>query len=182
MPSPGSCTPEDGSVLKSRWQRQSGSQRPGEARFRSNSRVRNVGRWYSRWKEGEKYWVIIPGSKLHKPNQFPKKKGWSQPLCSRLKMLLTSDVETLTLYRDPLQAAYTWQELWAWWSVSREHTAPKLWVSCEGISMTWTLSLVGVVCECVCVCVCACACAQSCLTLCNPIDCSPLGSWVHGIF
>ena len=25
-------------------------------------------------------------------------------------------------------------------------------------------------------------CAQSCLTLCNPIDCSPAGSSVHGIF
>lgn len=40
-----------------------------------------------------------PGSKLHKPNQFPNKKGWSQPLCSRFKMLFTSDVETLTLHR-----------------------------------------------------------------------------------
>ena len=25
-------------------------------------------------------------------------------------------------------------------------------------------------------------CAQSCLTLCDPMDCSPLGSSVHGIF
>ena len=30
-------------------------------------------------------------------------------------------------------------------------------------------------------CVCVCACAQSCLTLCNPLDCSPPGSSVHGI-
>ena len=29
---------------------------------------------------------------------------------------------------------------------------------------------------------CACVCAQSCPTLCNPVDCSPLGSSVHGIF
>ena len=28
---------------------------------------------------------------------------------------------------------------------------------------------------------CACMCAQSCLILCNPIDCSTLGSSVHGI-
>ena len=32
----------------------------------------------------------------------------------------------------------------------------------------------------VCVCV-VCVCAQSCLTLCNPMDCSPPGSSVHGI-
>ena len=30
-----------------------------------------------------------------------------------------------------------------------------------------------------CVCV---LCAQSCLTLCDPMDCSPPGSFVHGIF
>ena len=33
---------------------------------------------------------------------------------------------------------------------------------------------------CVCVCVCA-KLLQSCLTLCNPMDCSPPGSSVHGI-
>ena len=32
--------------------------------------------------------------------------------------------------------------------------------------------------ECVCVCVCV---AQSCLTLCDSMDCSPPGSSVHGI-
>ena len=39
-------------------------------------------------------------------------------------------------------------------------------------------------CVCVCVCVCVFTCvlvAQSCLTLCNPMDCSPPGSSVHGI-
>ena len=30
-------------------------------------------------------------------------------------------------------------------------------------------------------CVCVCLVAQSCLTLCNPMDCSPSGSSVHGI-
>ena len=30
-------------------------------------------------------------------------------------------------------------------------------------------------------CVCVCVCAQLCLTLCNPMDCSPPGSSVHGI-
>ena len=32
------------------------------------------------------------------------------------------------------------------------------------------------------VCVSACSVAQSCLTLCDPMDCSPPGSSVHGIF
>ena len=32
------------------------------------------------------------------------------------------------------------------------------------------------------VCVCVCSVAQSCLTLCNPTDCSPPGSSFHGIF
>ena len=33
-----------------------------------------------------------------------------------------------------------------------------------------------------CVCVCVCVCVQSCLTLCNPMDCSLPGCSVHGIF
>ena len=41
---------------------------------------------------------------------------------------------------------------------------------------------IGMVCGVVCVCVCVCVCVQSCPTLCNPIDCSPLGSSVHEIF
>ena len=36
------------------------------------------------------------------------------------------------------------------------------------------------VCVCVCVCVCVHLVAQSCLTLCNPMNCSPPGSSVHG--
>ena len=32
-----------------------------------------------------------------------------------------------------------------------------------------------------CVCVCVCSVAKSCLTLCDPMDCSPPGSSVHGI-
>ena len=35
-------------------------------------------------------------------------------------------------------------------------------------------------CPCVCVCVCVLV-TQSCLTICNPMDCSPLGSSVHEI-
>ena len=37
------------------------------------------------------------------------------------------------------------------------------------------------VCVCVCVCVCVLV-AQSCLTLCNPMDCSPPASFVHRIY
>ena len=40
--------------------------------------------------------------------------------------------------------------------------------------------LVNSVCVCVCVCVCVLV-AQSCLTLCDPMDCSLPGSSVHGI-
>ena len=36
-------------------------------------------------------------------------------------------------------------------------------------------------CVCVCVCVCVCLVTQSCPTLCDPMDCSPPGSSVHGI-
>ena len=36
------------------------------------------------------------------------------------------------------------------------------------------------VCVCVYVCVCVCVRAQSCPTHCDPMDCSPLGSSVHG--
>ena len=34
----------------------------------------------------------------------------------------------------------------------------------------------------VCVCVCVCVCVQLTPALCNPVDCSPPGSSVHGIF
>ena len=48
---------------------------------------------------------------------------------------------------------------------------------------TWSLQkLWSSVCVCVCVCVWVHTHAQSCLALCNPMDCSPLASSVHGIF
>ena len=37
-------------------------------------------------------------------------------------------------------------------------------------------------CVCVCVCVCVCTLSRQCLTLCDPMDYSPPGSSVHGIF
>ena len=39
-----------------------------------------------------------------------------------------------------------------------------------------------IVCVCVCVCICVCVHVQLWLTLCDPIDCSPPGSTIHGIF
>ena len=35
---------------------------------------------------------------------------------------------------------------------------------------------------CLCVCVCVFLAVKLCLTLCNPMDCSPRGSFVHGIY
>ena len=43
------------------------------------------------------------------------------------------------------------------------------------------ITLASFVCVCVCVCVCVYSDAQSCPTLCEPMDCSPPGSSVHGI-
>ena len=51
----------------------------------------------------------------------------------------------------------------------------KIWKKHEYIEHTTC------VCVCVCVCVYVCVCAQSCLTLCDPIDCGLAGSSVHGI-
>ena len=50
---------------------------------------------------------------------------------------------------------------------------PDLHVSGRFYSISWTV--------CVCACVCAQLLSQSCPTLCNPMDCSPPGSSVHGI-
>ena len=45
-----------------------------------------------------------------------------------------------------------------------------------------TLSLILSLCVCVCVCVSMCMLiTQLCPILCEPMDCSPLGSFVHGI-
>ena len=46
--------------------------------------------------------------------------------------------------------------------------------------LTQTALLAPALCVCVCVCVCVLA-AQSCPTLCDPVDCSPPDSSVHGI-
>ena len=52
-----------------------------------------------------------------------------------------------------------------------------------GMPIEWVLKKYMSVCVCVCVCVCSCAHAQllSCIQLCDPMDCSPPGSSVHGI-
>ena len=43
------------------------------------------------------------------------------------------------------------------------------------------MQLLKGLCVCVCVCEHVCVCAQLCLALCNPLDCSPPSSSVHGI-
>ena len=54
----------------------------------------------------------------------------------------------------------------------------------RNVFSSWFWGQAGVV-MCVCVCVCVCACmrvhAQSCLILCNPLNCSPPGFSVRGI-
>ena len=52
------------------------------------------------------------------------------------------------------------------------------WMIQNVISLLW---LFPSVCVCVCVCVCVLV-ARSCLTLCNPMDCSPPGSFVYRVF
>ena len=54
-----------------------------------------------------------------------------------------------------------------------------LFIEILNISEIAQSSLLG---ACVCVCVCVCVVAQSCLTLCDPMDCSPPGSSLHRIF
>ena len=56
------------------------------------------------------------------------------------------------------------------------HLPPRVELSCSFLRKTiifrvWSATLTSL----------ACVCAQSCLTLCNPVDCSPPGSSVHGI-
>ena len=51
-----------------------------------------------------------------------------------------------------------------------------------GFSSICFLSVCLTLCVCMCVCVWARKCPQLCLTLCDPMDCSPPGSSVHGIF
>ena len=53
----------------------------------------------------------------------------------------------------------------------------------RGFATHWRTARLSSSPECVCVCVCVCVCAtQSCLTLCDPMDCRLPGSSVHGIF
>ena len=62
-----------------------------------------------------------------------------------------------------------------------------LWIFTTSQTAHLDLGRLSSYCVFVCVCVCVCArahalvCAQSCTALCNPTDCSPLSSSVHGI-
>ena len=54
--------------------------------------------------------------------------------------------------------------------------------TCIGRCILFHLGHLGSMCVCMCLCLCACVYAQSCPTLCDPADCSPPGSSIHGIF
>ena len=59
---------------------------------------------------------------------------------------------------------------------SHLYTENIIWVKSQGLKTPGRISLISKQMFCVCVLV-----TQSCLTLCNPMDCSPPGSSVHGI-
>ena len=80
-------------------------------------------------------------------------------------------LKIILLLKDPTQVARTFP-------LPNKSTSI-LWLSMQIIHNDF---VVYVLCVCVCVCMHACAQSlQSCPTLCDPMDCSPLGSSVHGI-
>ena len=60
------------------------------------------------------------------------------------------------------------------WHESNAPGFPLLLLACKAFGISWSLTSR--------VCVCVCAVDQSCLSLCDSVDCSPPGSSVHGIF
>ena len=60
--------------------------------------------------------------------------------------------------------------------------SPSQWGFWTKLTPVMEADMLSHVCVCVCVCMCVCVLVtQSCLILCNPMDCSPPGSSVHGI-
>ena len=103
--------------------------------------------------------------------------------------------------KDCLSSLLDWDEsvchVWHGHSDRAQHFPPRLYPELlkyyvSHFYRAQRLTCVVNQCVCVCVCVrahtsdCVCTCmhvrAQSCPILCNPMDCSPLGSSVHGIF
>ena len=62
-----------------------------------------------------------------------------------------------------------------WVSCTAVFSAPSYRKSKYNRNVLWRILLLRV-------CVCVCVCTQSCPNLCNPMDCNPPGSSVHGIF
>ena len=58
---------------------------------------------------------------------------------------------------------------------------PSLWPGSYPVTQVYLSCVCVCVCTHTCVCVCVCLVAQLCPTLCNPMDCSPPGSSIHGI-
>ena len=67
-------------------------------------------------------------------------------------------------------------------SCKKRWSIQKIWFNENKCKEIYKSKLIASVCVCVCVYVCACAQSlQSCPNLCNPMDCSPPGSSIHGI-
>ena len=71
-----------------------------------------------------------------------------------------------------------WEHCWRFLHMGGQHSV--VWWG--SVYMWMCMGIVGTcMCACTCVWLYVCECAQSCLTLCNPINCSPPGSSIHGI-
>ena len=58
----------------------------------------------------------------------------------------------------------------------------KIWMQSKCSLTDKCMSIDIYMCACMCVCVCVCVCTRSCPTHCHPMNCSPPGSSVHGVF
>ena len=82
--------------------------------------------------------------------------------------------------QSPAQTTIEWSCQFEWWT-ERRACPCLIWGAEVGPWCVWGVCVCVCVCLCVFVCVCVCVCAQSCLTLCDLLECSLPGSSVHGI-
>ena len=114
---------------------------------------------------------------------------WSWPLCFLLKLLFKIGGFSDHLPRSLLLCVVAFSFIWFYCSRATEEPVKKnipifkIFFILMFHHLVFTVLLPGF-CQSgsqPCVCVCVCARAQSCLTLCNPMDCSPAGSSGHEI-
>ena len=104
-------------------------------------------------------------------------------LCHSVTSVMSESFATLwtMAHQAPLSMGFSGQEYWGGLpcpppgDIPNPGTEP---VSLMSPALAVTFFTTSVMCVCVCVCVLV---AQSCPTLCNPMDCSLPGSFVHGI-